>query len=272
MLKHIPFYASLFNLGNNSGIKPTNGHILLYGAVETHSFGAKGCIASNKTLAEETGLKASSVSVYLSEMSKMGWIKVCMNNGQRKNIEPLLCIAPPLTTVNAPLNHSYTPPLTTVKQRQQYKGNRENKGVGSSTGQLATPQRVEDGVAFDDINDVFKAFDQIKDDKGEGKYSAGNKTKSWWGDKTKHYNSKINFKQAAAELIKKYGKEDVIETISWVDLRTYPIYEYLPYTVTVNNPVELLEKWDKIKRMVEAGSEAYYKKHPEERPDFSFLN
>lgn len=92
MLASIPFHISLLKaeLGNNK--KSTNAHVLVYGAIEIHALGEKGCIASNNRLAAETGYSKSRVEDVLSEMSQAGWIKVVIKNGNRLLIEPNLII------------------------------------------------------------------------------------------------------------------------------------------------------------------------------------
>src|SRR6266403_1754907 len=90
MLKHIPFYAILLGkpLGNK---KSVNGDVLVYGAIEAHDFGPKGCIASNKTIAGETGLKEGSVANIISRLSQAKWILVELNSGgQRIGIKPIV--------------------------------------------------------------------------------------------------------------------------------------------------------------------------------------
>lgn len=119
MLKHIPFYASLLDRPLAENKKATQGHVLIYGAIEVHDMGEHGCIASNATLAKETGMKKESVAVYLSVMNKAGWIQVNVNpeTNQRIDIKPLLVIADPLTGIKPPINPSLTPPLTGIKHR-----------------------------------------------------------------------------------------------------------------------------------------------------------
>jgi hypothetical protein len=112
MLKHIPFYASLLKAelfpGNDEIIVSNQGHVLVYGAVEAHSMGDKGCIASNKTIGNETGLSAGRVANLLSELNKAGWVHVNLNgNNQRENIIPLLTLH---ADVNPPSRVS-EPPL-----------------------------------------------------------------------------------------------------------------------------------------------------------------
>ena len=74
MLKHIPFYASLLGREITEKIKATNRHVLVYGAIEVHSAGKLGCIASNQTIAEETGLATRVVSLTISDLKKAGWV------------------------------------------------------------------------------------------------------------------------------------------------------------------------------------------------------
>lgn len=86
MLKHIPFYASLLERDLLKGKKSTFGHVLIYGAIEVHALGERGCIASNETIAKETGLKETSVATMLSQISKAGWVKI-YSTKQNKRIE-----------------------------------------------------------------------------------------------------------------------------------------------------------------------------------------
>lgn len=95
MLKNIPFYASLLGRELNEKIKSTNGHVLVYGAVEAHSFGSRGCVASNRLIAEETGMKESTVANIISVLAKAGWVRVTLTaNNHRTLIEPLMTISP----------------------------------------------------------------------------------------------------------------------------------------------------------------------------------
>ena len=96
MLKNIPFYASLLNRELANGKRTKHSHVLVYGAIETHALGDYGCIASNKTIAAETGLTAGTVANTISELNASGWIKVTLNeNNHRVNIEPKLTINTP---------------------------------------------------------------------------------------------------------------------------------------------------------------------------------
>lgn len=88
MLRQIPFYGSLLKQDLGKGRKSTNAHVLVYGAIEVHAMGPKGCITSNSRLAEETGYSVSRVQTILSEMNTAGWISVHMNNGKRVEITP----------------------------------------------------------------------------------------------------------------------------------------------------------------------------------------
>ena len=96
MLKNIPFYASLLNRELANGKITKHSHVLVYGAIETHALGDYGCIASNKTIAAETGLAYKTVVNIISELNASGWIKVNMDEKyHRMNIEPMLTIAVP---------------------------------------------------------------------------------------------------------------------------------------------------------------------------------
>jgi len=105
MLKHIPFYASLLGRELADGTKTTTSYVLVYGAVEAHAIGERGCIASNATIAEETGLTRNSVATIISRLSKTGWLEIKLNkNNQRLSISPLMDINPPLTPIKPPFD------------------------------------------------------------------------------------------------------------------------------------------------------------------------
>ena len=116
MLKNIPFYASLLQKEFADGTNPTSGLVLVYGAIEAHSFGERGCIASNKTIADECGLKATSVANAISVLNREGWIRVDLDeNNHRVLITPLLEIArPPSLTSEPPFTVQVTPLHSTV--------------------------------------------------------------------------------------------------------------------------------------------------------------
>lgn len=110
MLKNIPFYASLLGKDLGDGQKSTHSHVLVYGAIEAHSFGPKGCIASNKTIAEDTGYQEATIAKTISQLNKAGWIKTSIDsNNHRINIIPLLEISKPLPTSKDPISDGYTP-------------------------------------------------------------------------------------------------------------------------------------------------------------------
>lgn len=107
MLKQIPFYGSLLRRDLGKGRISSHAHVLLYGAIEVHSLGPKGCIASNDTLAKEVGFGKERVANILSEMSQAGWVTVVLTkDNQRKSIIPNGEIA--FTPVTA--NNSVNPP------------------------------------------------------------------------------------------------------------------------------------------------------------------
>lgn len=104
MLKHIPFYATLLGRELPNGKTSTNSHVLVYGAIEAHSLGPKGCIASNRTIAASTGLKEGSVATIISLLSSAGWVSVRLDdNNHRKGITPLMEIKPPSIGIEPPL-------------------------------------------------------------------------------------------------------------------------------------------------------------------------
>jgi hypothetical protein len=111
MLKSISFYSSLVGKELRNGRKATHAHVLLYGAVEAHSFGKLGCIASNKTLADETGYAVKKISERLLDMREAGWISYDLKENRRGSIEPLLVIDIPLPKKGKPLTQKGESPL-----------------------------------------------------------------------------------------------------------------------------------------------------------------
>jgi hypothetical protein len=112
MLKHIPFYASLIGRDIGRDMKATNSHVLIYGAIEAHSYGQKGCIASNATLAAETGLAVGTVKNALTHISSAGWISIEYQDAEknvRGSITPLLEISTPSLYSDTPSFPSDTP-------------------------------------------------------------------------------------------------------------------------------------------------------------------
>nr|DAF04313.1 MAG TPA: helix-turn-helix domain protein [Caudoviricetes sp.] len=93
MLKNIPFYASLLNRELANGKITKHSHVLVYGAIETHALGDYGCIASNKTIAAETGLAYKTVANIISELNASGWVKVNLDEQHhRVNVVPMITI------------------------------------------------------------------------------------------------------------------------------------------------------------------------------------
>lgn len=94
MLKNIPFYSSLCGRELFNGEKAGSSHVLVYGAIEAHSMGPEGCIASDATIAEETYLKEATVTKVISHLKKAGWIDSELTNmNKRIRIIPLLEIS-----------------------------------------------------------------------------------------------------------------------------------------------------------------------------------
>lgn len=104
MLKHIPFYSSLLDRTLN-GKKPKHSHVLVYGAIEVHAMGPKGCIVSNSTLGKETGFTADTISNMISELAKGGWIEIIQgaNAKRRAGLMPLGSVTMPLDNGTMPL-------------------------------------------------------------------------------------------------------------------------------------------------------------------------
>lgn len=99
MLKNIPFYASLLGQDLGGGKTATTSHVLVYGAIEVHAMGERGCIASNETIAKETGLTKQTVASQISRLAKAGWITVSLDDeNHRTDIVPMFTIGLPRLT------------------------------------------------------------------------------------------------------------------------------------------------------------------------------
>lgn len=110
MLKHIPFYASLLGKQLTDKVKATHRHVLVYGAIEAHSYGRLGCIAGNKTLGEETGLSADNIRRYVGEIKAGGWISYTVDEANnRSEITPLLEIEIPQKLHKGSVNNTQAP-------------------------------------------------------------------------------------------------------------------------------------------------------------------
>lgn len=95
MITHIPFYAELIGL-DVGGTKAVHSHVLIYGAIQFHADGPKGCIASNKTMSKETGYSEQTVANIISILAKAGWIKVNLTEQNRRvTIIPLISLNVP---------------------------------------------------------------------------------------------------------------------------------------------------------------------------------
>jgi hypothetical protein len=109
MLNNISFYGSLLKRDLGKGRKSTQTHVLLYGAIEAHSKGPKGCIASNNMLARDIGISKSRTETVLSEISQAKWVTIAKDkDGKRTQIIPngsisFECGNPPLPLTATPL-------------------------------------------------------------------------------------------------------------------------------------------------------------------------
>jgi hypothetical protein len=110
MLKHIPFYASLLDKQLTEKVKATHRHVLLYGAIEAHSYGRLGCIAGNELLAQETGLSVENIRRYVGEIKAGGWVNYTIGrDNSRSEIIPLLEIEVPQKLHKPCVNNTQAP-------------------------------------------------------------------------------------------------------------------------------------------------------------------
>ena len=160
MLKNIPFYSSL--LGKQIGKTTTkHSHVLIYGAIEAHSMGEKGCIASNKTIALETGLGEGTVANRISELNQFGWIKVTLNDyNHRTSIVPLLELRVP----SLPSEPPFTPELTPLHSQVNIEYSNKNTVIDNSTNvELAKAKKLDSKkpeYGNNEINSLFNKWNE----------------------------------------------------------------------------------------------------------------
>lgn len=160
MLKHIPFYASLLDKDIGENKKSTNRHVLVYGAVEAHGYGKHGCIASNATLGEETGLNDRVVSNTLSELKKAGWVAFNLDDCFRRGeIVPLLTIEVPKT----PYIKDTTPPTSNVLHRKQleYSIDRNSKTVSGLKATKIKPKKNIEELKDPKSRSIIALFEKV---------------------------------------------------------------------------------------------------------------
>lgn len=148
-LKNIPFYSSLlgkkmFNYEIGRHQVAQRNHVLVYGAIEAHDQGEKGCIASNRTIAQETGFTAQTVANAIAELKRSGWIIVSLDaNNHRTSIKPMLA----LTLESNPPYSGGEPPLTLESNIEYSKENTVREKGGSEFSHTSTEPEKEKGSA-----------------------------------------------------------------------------------------------------------------------------
>jgi hypothetical protein len=230
MLKHIPFYASLLGQGLY-GKNATYSHVLVYGAIEAHSFGEKGCIASNELLAKETGLGRGTVKNVLSDLNKAGWVTseykdahknirgkmipnltLSVENTKTKTKRPSLRNDTRHSTVTPPSLPNDTPvtgecPEVTVENTV------ENSIPAHKARGKKTTTFQKDG------SDIIKAFEVVNP-----------ACKRMYGNTTQ--------RGACDDLIETYGLERTLEVI-----KILPKTNTIPYVPNITTPAQLRDKW-----------------------------
>lgn len=164
-LNLIPFYGQLMDLPLTSPGDPRpkragQSHVLIYGAIEAHDYGDKGCIASNKTIAEETGLSVSRVASIISELAGGMWVQVNLNGiGQRTSIQPLLTLVKtgykPLPNLATPLPNLATP-LAKRGNREHILDNSKEKDNTSTLRDDQSDSASLQAPTVGDSSDSFK--------------------------------------------------------------------------------------------------------------------
>lgn len=218
MLKSIPFYSSLLGKPINEKVKATHSHVLVYGAIEVHSFGKKGCIASNQTIADETGLTANTVSKTISHLVEVGWIQVTWKGAKhssRDQIIPLLQLAvlpTSKTSLTPEYNQSYPPVKIDNSIDNSIDINVSNVSVNSVNNEEQTLK----------VKSIFELFDR-----------RGISMAMLWKTKSQ--------RDSAVLLYDNKGLEKVGKALDfYIENRSI---EYCPQ---VSNPYDLANKWEKL--------------------------
>lgn len=164
MLKSIPFYASLLGWQLTDKIKATNSQVLIYGAIEVHAFGAKGCIASNELIASETGLKKSTVKNCLSQMVSAGWIEIIYKDETRqvrkKIIPRLQIISPKIRPQEQEVSFPHYTPVTGKLHPRHSHGPIDNNRENILDNTLAEASSAEGKIDnFSDSNPSTEVID-----------------------------------------------------------------------------------------------------------------
>lgn len=225
MLKHIPFYASLLGRTLVKDVKATHSHVLVYGAIEAHSFGTKGCIASNSTIAEETGLAVGTVKNVLSHIAGAEWISVEYKDDLKQIrgvITPLIVIDVPSLRSDTPSLHSDTTVTGELHPRHSTVTRGNSLGNNKKTVRTSSEQSSQGSTVSKHSQlgaEVLKAFETVNP-----------ACKRMYGHAVQ--------REACDFLIDEYGLENVKTCI-----------ELLPRTNTekyfpkIYTPVHLRDKW-----------------------------
>lgn len=222
MLRSIPFYSSLLGKQINEKTNATHSHVLLYGAIEVHSFGKRGCVASNATIAQETGLTESTVSKTLSQLVSCGWVRVTWKGekfGRRDQIIPLLEIAPLLhskTTLTDQKGYPYSPVKIDNSKDNSIDINVFNVGVSEVKSLTGTQEQLLK------VKSVFELFDR-----------RGLSMNMLWKTPSQRNSAVLLYDNKGLEKIGK-ALDFYLENKS---------VDYCPY---VSTPYDLANKWDKL--------------------------
>jgi len=236
MLKHIPFYASLLNR-DLGATKAKHSHVLVYGAVEAHSLGEKGCIASNQLLANETGLEVGTVKNVLTQMSKARWLQINYTDSlknERITIQPLLEIKTPSLSSDTPV----TPQLHPRHSVVTIEDIREDSKTSEPRSQVSENLKSSDEeVVFDfDIDEDGNTLKKKKMDTSYRKVFA-----LFWSNYPQSWNRNTTQIRAARALMKERGMDQVKKAIQY-----WHVHCEEPYCPDLSTPYDLDTKWDKL--------------------------
>ncbi len=244
MLHTISFHASLLGENLTDKIKATHSHVLIYGAIEVHDMGEKGCFAGNQLLAEETGLTPATVQKCLSHMVSGGWIEMeyeGQKHSHRAKIIPLLKLVSP---------KSYSRVQPVVPQSNTSRTPEYNQSYPTVKHSILDNIEITDEITYisEESEKPKKAKPKKPTRKGFEAISPATqiadviKACEMLDPKNKLFYGNPFQRQACDFLIQEYGFDEVIAMVGAIVAARGKV-QYLP---SVTTPAELKDKWQKV--------------------------
>lgn len=181
---------------------------LLYGEITALCNKEGFCWASNNYFAKLYGVKLNTVSLWVAQLEKHGFIKsIILNRSERK------MYITGFTEIREGVHGKTGTPLTEKGDHNNKYNNTVNEDTGSASA-------AEEKPLFSSLGaDVLKEFETINP-----------ATKRMYGNKTQ--------RQACEDLISSYGFEQVVKVVRYL-----PQSNNKAYLPTITTPLQLREKW-----------------------------